>query len=51
MVLERDQPDLAVMEITEIAALMDFLASRSRFDLAEKVTELCTKKVEKLAGT
>ncbi|MEE9181434.1 MAG: hypothetical protein V3U33_02530 [candidate division NC10 bacterium] len=39
---------LAVLEITEIVALMEFLASRFGFDLAESVTELYTKKQQKL---
>lgn len=46
--LERDQPDLAVHEITEIAALMRYLAARYDFDLAESIDALYTKKLAKL---
>lgn len=51
MALERGQPEVAVLEVTEITALTDFLASPYGFDRAEKVTELYTKKVGKLAET
>ncbi len=46
--LSKTSRPLAVLEITEIVALMEFLASRFGFDLAESVTELYTKKQQKL---
>ncbi|MEE9237308.1 MAG: hypothetical protein V3U52_05925 [Thermoplasmata archaeon] len=49
--VERDQRELAAHEITEIAALMKFLAVRYDFDLEEKVASLYTKKLEKLEGS
>ena len=48
--IEQEQRELTVIEVTEIDALMDFRGLRSRFDLAEKVTEPYAKKLEKLAG-
>ncbi len=49
--MERDQSELAAHEITEIAALMKFLAVRYDFDLEEKMASLYTKKLEKLEGS
>ncbi len=49
--VERDQSELAAHEITEIAALMKFLAVRYDFDLEEKMASLYAKKLEKLEGS
>lgn len=46
--VEREQPELAAHEITEVAALMRFLATHYGFDLDAHVEELYAKKLEKL---
>lgn len=48
--VEREQPDLAKHEITELAALMRYLAVRYDFSLEESVASLYGKKLEKLKG-
>lgn len=48
--LEQDQRDLAVIEITEIAALMHYLASRYDIDLEENIESLYARKLAKLRG-
>ncbi len=46
--VERDQGELAIHEITEIAALMGFLASLYGFDLEAGISDLYSKKLRKL---
>lgn len=48
--VERDQRELAIHEITEIAALIRYLADRYDFDLADQVVSLYTKKLAKVRG-
>ncbi len=48
--VERDQRELAIHEITELAALMRYFAARYEFDLEASVADLYTKKLRKLQG-
>lgn len=49
--VERDQKELAVHEVTELAALMAFLASLYEFDLEASVDDLYSKKLRKLESS
>ncbi len=44
--LEKANPEMAKMEITEIAGLMQYLASEYGFDLAVSLQELYTRKLQ-----
>ncbi len=48
--VEREQKELAAHEITELAALMRFLASHYGFDLEGSVADLYNKKLQKMEG-
>lgn len=48
--VERGQRELAIHEITELAALMRYLAAHYGFDLEANVTDLYSKKLRKLEG-
>lgn len=49
--VEREQNELAAHEITELAALMRFLARHYGFDLDTSVADLYAKKLQKLEGS
>ncbi|MFQ5553511.1 MAG: hypothetical protein ACE5EW_07340 [Thermoplasmata archaeon] len=49
--IEHDRPDRAVIEITEVAALMRHLADVYDFDLEERVAEFYGRKLKKLKGS
>jgi len=44
--IEKNQPEVARLEITEMAALLFFFASLYSFDLLKNVEELYKKKLE-----
>ncbi len=48
--IERDKPEMAAVEITELAALMRHLAAVYDFDLEATITELYGRKLAKLKG-
>jgi hypothetical protein len=48
--IERDKAEMAVVEITEIAALMRHLASVYDFDLENSMAEIYGRKLTKLRG-
>ena len=49
--IEQDRPDRAVVEVTEIAALMLHLAAVYDFDLEAQVAEFYGRKLAKLKGS
>lgn len=49
--LEKNNTDLAKMEITESAALLYFLASKYGFDLEANMAAVYSKKLENLKST
>lgn len=49
--IERDKPEMAVVEITEVAALMRHLAAEYDFDLEKSIEEIYGRKLKKLKGS